>query len=996
LIMSKKMLFLVACTLCASMLFSQSKELFSFNGDYIAPKDVVSAGTKLTLNKPLLRRLNQNRPAKVEVKIALKNEVLTLKLDRAELFNFNRADVVLASTLKQYHFSPGYYLRGKIEGKENSLVALSIFENGAGGVLSFNNQNYNLCVANAANDFTSSDYILYSEKDCNAMPPACNTVVDDKPISLPNYSQRPLSAVGCPVDMYFELGNEMYTGLGSNSANVLRYFTILFNCMQTLYMNENILVQIREIKIWDVPEPEANVTSTRDALDIFSQRMDNNNFNGDLAHYATFNNLGGGIAWRDQLCNNNRYYCTAVSANLRENYSAFPNYSFSVEVITHETGHNIGSPHTHNCSWPGGPIDNCYPVDGGPCSAGPSPAVGGGTVMSYCHLSAIGINFANGFGPLPGDLIRSKVTDASNINCICDCSNIEIDIATQDIGCGNPLGSAAPVITNGGGPFTFLWSNGSTDSVATGLSAGTYYVTVTGRGTGCTVVKGCKINSTGNAVTTNISPAATTVTKCVNENYTMTVSVSPVGSYTYQWYKDNVAVTGATTNSFTANATGAYYAKVSSASCTGQSQTINVSIQNIAAFTVGVNGASNICVNDSVRLSVPATVYSIEWLFNGSVIPGATSTNYFAKTAGDYTVRLFSATNGSCNRVSPPVSIQVKPSPLAGISPTGNIEICKGRSATLSHTSVAGNTYQWYNGTTALSGETNNVLTRITAGQYQLVVTNANGCISKSNVANIIVNPLPDSAISPFPSFSLCQGGSLKLEVKPATSNATYNWYDDNELIGTTSENYFTVTQRGAYSAAIKNNTTGCQSTSDVTTVNMIPPPTIFAGNDTVLATGQPYRLRAFETSGLGVTRYEWSPSTGLNDPNVASPVATLYADQLYTVKGIHPLGCYGTATIKFTVYKGPAMYIPTAFSPNGDGLNDILKCFAVGLQSFKYFDIYNRNGERIFRTTNPTKGWDGTYKGTPVDPATYVWVAEGIDYTGKPMVQRGTVVVVR
>lgn len=993
--MRKKMLFLAGLLAVASTLFSQVPELFRFNGNYTATPDaVVTAGAKLTLNRPLLQQLDKARPNHIEIKVSLQNELLVLELDKAELFSYNRPDVVLASSLRQYRFTPGYYLRGKIKGKQNSLVALSIFNDCAGGVLSYDGQNYNLCVANAANDFNSDDYILYADKDYHAIPPNCETKDDNTPIMLPGNSQRPLSYAGCPIDMYFELSYDMYTQQGNSPENLLRYFTIVFNGVQTLYKNENILVQIREIKIWDVPDPEDLLTTTNQVLSSFSTRIRTDGFNGDLAQYVTYA-LGGGVAWVDVLCNSGNSNTTAVSGALSTFYSPFPNFSFTIEVITHETGHNIGSRHTHNCSWPGGAIDDCYPVEG-TCSPGPTPPPGGGTIMSYCHLSSTGINFANGFGPLPGALIRTNTTDATTANCICDCSNIELDITTQDIGCGSPVGIATPVITNGAGPFTFLWSNGSTDSVATGLAAGTYYVKVTGSNSNCTVIKGFKIKSTGNAIATTISPSATNVTKCLNETYTISASVSPAGAYSYQWYKDNAIIPGAVNNTYTAAASGVYYVKVNGSTCVGQSQSVTVSIQNIAPFAITVNGASNICVNDSVRLSIPSTTYSVEWLYNGGVLPGITGTSYFAKTAGDYSVRIFSAGNTACTQTAPLVTIQVKPSPSASISPTGTVNICKGQTTTLAHTSIAGNTYKWYNGASVLNGETNPALTTGNAGNYQLLVTNANGCFSKSPVTNVIVNALPDSVISPFPSFSLCQGGTLKLEVKPAASNTTYSWYNGSQLAGNTAENFFNVTQSGSYSAVIKNNATGCVSTSDATNVNMIPPPTIFAGNDTVLATGQPYQLRAFETSSLGVTRYEWSPSTGLNNPNIANPVATLYTDQLYTVKGTHPLGCYGTATIKFKVYKGPALYIPGAFSPNGDGLNDILKCFAVGLQSFKYFDIYNRNGERIFRTTNPTHGWDGTYKGTPVDPATYVWVAEGVDYTGKPMVQKGTVVVVR
>ena len=95
-------------------------------------------------------------------------------------------------------------------------------------------------------------------------------------------------------------------------------------------------------------------------------------------------------------------------------YSNAPTYSWTVEVVTHELGHNLGSPHTQSCSWSVGPLDNCYPPEGS-CTAGPAPT-NGGTIMSYCHLTVYGINFNNGFGFYPGSLIRDRVLNASCIS----------------------------------------------------------------------------------------------------------------------------------------------------------------------------------------------------------------------------------------------------------------------------------------------------------------------------------------------------------------------------------------------------------------------------------------------------------------------------------------------------------------------------------------------------------------------------------------------------
>ena len=95
-------------------------------------------------------------------------------------------------------------------------------------------------------------------------------------------------------------------------------------------------------------------------------------------------------------------------------------------------------------------------------------------------------------------------------------------------------------------------------------------------------------------------------------------------------------------------------------------------------------------------------------------------------------------------------------------------------------------------------------------------------------------------------------------------------------------------------------------------------------------------------------------------------------------------------------MFKGSEIYVPNAFSPNGDGVNDLLHVITIGLMEFKYFVIYNRYGEKVFYTTVAAKGWDGTWKGKAQNAGGFAWVAEGVDYKGKAMVRKGTVLIVR
>ena len=196
----------------------------------------------------------------------------------------------------------------------------------------------------------------------------------------------------------------------------------------------------------------------------------------------------------------------------------------------------------------------------------------------------------------------------------------------------------------------------------------------------------------------------------------------------------------------------------------------------------------------------------------------------------------------------------------------------------------------------------------------------------------------------------------------------------------------YTVTIRDSY--GLKGATTA--------TIIDIPPGKVFAGNDTSIAINQPVQLHAADVSGQGYTIFNWSPPVGLNDPSLQNPITTLQNSTTYTVIATAPNGCQGTASITLKVYPGPEIYVPNAFTPNGDGKNDILKAIPIGLSRFKYFSVYNRFGERIFYTNNAGTGWDGYLAGHALNTDTFVWVAEGIDGSGRTILRKGTVVLIR
>jgi gliding motility-associated-like protein len=116
----------------------------------------------------------------------------------------------------------------------------------------------------------------------------------------------------------------------------------------------------------------------------------------------------------------------------------------------------------------------------------------------------------------------------------------------------------------------------------------------------------------------------------------------------------------------------------------------------------------------------------------------------------------------------------------------------------------------------------------------------------------------------------------------------------------------------------------------------------------------------------------------------------------VYYLKAITPGGCISYDTLKIAVYKGPDIYLPTAFSPNNDGVNDVFNPFPVGMKKISSFKVFNRYGQLIYSTVNSTKGWDGKFNGKVQPAGTYVWIASGIDYIDKKVIKKGTVLIIR
>jgi hypothetical protein len=295
---------------------------------------------------------------------------------------------------------------------------------------------------------------------------------DHEPNELPDPKLGGVRALDECIRVYIEADFALFQNKGGTQ-QVIYYVTGIFNNVLIIYNNEQINAEISEIFVWTTMDNYSR-SSSNTALNQF--RSARQNFNGNLAHlFALGGNGLGGIAYVNVLCSKPNAF---AYSNISSSYQNYPTYSWTIMVVTHEMGHNVGSNHTHWCGWAGGAIDNCYQTEGG-CQPGPPPS-GGGTVMSYCHLTNFGINLTKGFGPLPGDLIRSRVQNAPCLfECSGLCDNLTAEFTITHTSCSRNNGILEIEPSGGQAPYSVNIGNGFVQQmIFLNLAPGIYTVIV--------------------------------------------------------------------------------------------------------------------------------------------------------------------------------------------------------------------------------------------------------------------------------------------------------------------------------------------------------------------------------------------------------------------------------------------------------------------------------------------------------------------------------------
>lgn len=197
------------------------------------------------------------------------------------------------------------------------------------------------------------------------------------------------------------------------------------------------------------------------------------------------------------------------------------------------------------------------------------------------------------------------------------------------------------------------------------------------------------------------------------------------------------------------------------------------------------------------------------------------------------------------------------------------------------------------------------------------------------------------------------------------------------------------ITQTTTFVLTTTDLTTGCKAQDSVTiTRNPVPEVMIQPAEITIRVREQ------IQLQASGAKTYRWIPSRWLNNASAADPIVSPEMSASYMVIGTNEYGCVDSAMA--TVHVDERIFLPDAFTPNGDGRNDVFRINNFGYIGVQVFNIYNRWGQKIYETNDGTRGWDGTYNGKPADVGTYYYHIRLAMRDGTVTVLKGEVVLVR
>jgi gliding motility-associated-like protein len=580
-----------------------------------------------------------------------------------------------------------------------------------------------------------------------------------------------------------------------------------------------------------------------------------------------------------------------------------------------------------------------------------------------------GGNSANA-GNLSANTYTVTITDVNGCSStqtvlITEPPQLAAAISSTPATCGNNDGSATVIASGGTSGYSYSWNpSGGNAATEINLATGTYTVTITDAN-GCTISSSTTVTNSGGP-TVSVQSFGN-VTCFGSSDGSGTISASGNGPFTYNW-----APSGGNAAVATGLSPGTYSVTVTDANGCTSVQTITITEPAQLLCTPSSTPATCGNPNGSATAgdSGGTGPYTYSWTGGQTT---QTATNL---TGGLYTVTVTDA-NGCA--VTGTVNVTTTGGPAISLQSSADVS-CFGftdGSATVNTTGNGPFTYSW-----SPTGGTSATATNLGAGIYSVTVTDVNGC---AQTQTVVVTQPPALQISSAGVDENCNNndGSASATVSGGAPGYTYSW--SNGAITATISNLVA----GNYTLTVTD-TNGCTGTSTVV-ISSISSATADAGTYVTISQGNTTML-----NGTGNGTFTWTPPGSLDCPTCEDPVASPSVTTTYTVVVTDSLGCTATDTV--TVYVDIAcgeVYLPNAFSPNGDLQNDVLYVRGNCIK-FMQFDVYNRWGERVFSTTDPAIGWDGSWRGKPCEAAVFTYVLRATLLDGSEVKKQGNISLVK
>ncbi len=400
----------------------------------------------------------------------------------------------------------------------------------------------------------------------------------------------------------------------------------------------------------------------------------------------------------------------------------------------------------------------------------------------------------------------------------------------------------------------------------------------------------------------------------------------------------------------------------------------------------GTTGIKDVCTGDTATLNFGSAIVGgyinsfYQWQkSNDSIswtdIPGAISASYTTPailTPGRFFYRLAVAEGNNisistCRIASAVLTINVNSLPVASAS--NNSPTCEG--STIMFNATGGGSYVWTGPNNFSSNVQSPVITNASLnnnGVYHVKVTSPEGCINNDSTTLVIgLKPIATAGSA----AAICEGAAVQLQGSIANT-LSFQWTPSKGLSDPFSLSPF-ASPAETTSYVLTASNSFCKD-SDTVLINVLKKPVANAGPDKVIVGNQAVTLDG-EVSGSNFSFF-WTPDLFISSDTILKPKVSPAYDMNYTLHVKSNDGC-GEATDNVTVKYYKEIYIPTAFTPNSDGLNDNWNIPALHAFTHAEVSIYNRYGQLVFYNRGFTKQWDGSFKGKPQPSGVYIYLID-------------------